>query len=80
MILITKKYIKKITKYNNTHSIFIICIFFFSFSLIFFYSLEPGIDQIRHISWAKAMKELHKAGKEDVTPQHVSKHLGYNSN
>lgn len=28
----------------------------------------------------EAMKELHKAGKEDVTPQHVSKHLGYNSN
>jgi hypothetical protein len=28
----------------------------------------------------EAMKELHKAGKEDVTPQHVSKHLGFNSN
>ena len=28
----------------------------------------------------EAMKELHKAGKEDVTPQHVSKHLGYNAN
>jgi hypothetical protein len=27
-----------------------------------------------------AMQELHKAGKEDVTPQNVSKHLGYNSN
>ena len=28
----------------------------------------------------EAMKELHKADKEDVTPQQVSKHLGYNSN
>jgi len=28
----------------------------------------------------EAMKELHKDGKEDVTPQHVSKHLGFNSN
>lgn len=28
----------------------------------------------------EALKELHKAGKEDVTPQQVSKHLGYNSN
>lgn len=28
----------------------------------------------------EAMKELHKADKEDVNPQQVSKHLGYNSN
>lgn len=58
MILIIKNYIKKkIKKYNDTHSIFSICIFFFSFSLFFFYSLEPGIDQIRHISWAKELND-----------------------
>lgn len=58
MILIIKNYIKKkIKKHNNSNSIFIICLFFFSFSLFCFYSLEPSIDQIRQISWAKELND-----------------------
>jgi hypothetical protein len=58
MILISKNYIKKkIKKQNNSNSIFIICLFFFSFSLFCFYSLEPSIDQIRQISWAKELND-----------------------
>lgn len=58
MILISKNNIKnKKKKHNNSNSIFIICLFFFSFSLFCFYSLEPSIDQIRQISWAKELND-----------------------
>jgi hypothetical protein len=49
--------IKKEKKHYYNHLIFVICIFFFTFSLYCFYLLEPNIDQIRQISWAQELND-----------------------